>query len=234
MDLENQGNVNQETTVITDTTEKPKKSKKFIFIIGGIALLAVITVFVIINNQNTYKKNLKTVVVEMLDTMATAEKIHGENLVLLQKNIDKYISQEDLRTVMDLSDTEIKDTFGEPLEPLFRNMEVVENNGLYIQEGELSTVIAFTNKWHINNGDFDRMEESKREITDMLQKINNPPNKFQTEYNLALEMYADFDKYLSLAISPEGSFIDYSKDVKTYSDDFLKKYKEFEIRIPTK
>lgn len=69
-------------------------------------------------------------------------------------------------------------------------------------------------------------------VDEKMKLLNNPPEEYKTAYEIAFDMFGNYNQYVSLAESPSGSLVSYKQLANDLASQIIKEQKDFEIRLP--
>lgn len=78
----------------------------------------------------------------------------------------------------------------------------------------------------------DELEKHRETVSDLMRKLQNPPDGFESCYSTVESMYDAYYGLTGLAISPTGSLKSYSEDFRIYDSDLMKYYEKLDTQIP--
>jgi hypothetical protein len=81
-------------------------------------------------------------------------------------------------------------------------------------------------------GKVNSLNINKLEITKEMQKLNNPPKRFQEQYVILSELYLNYGEYMQLALSPKGTISEYKEKTDNLYTQIQNNQSELQIKLP--
>jgi len=210
--------------------EKKNQSNKKRLLLFGIPILSIIILvgayWVIKEIQENkivaYKEDLSDIVGIMVSDLATSEEII--NFYLEAWRLDINAVSDMVGILTDKDTNEIVQI--EMVTPKYIN---TTSNNLTITNG-FQGAIEKIHQIYTEAGDMQTISNNKRIIKDKFSLLKNPPDEHQKLYELVLEIYKDYEKYISLAENPSGSYLSFKDEAQNLSEKVISKIKEYQIR----
>lgn len=170
-----------------------------------------------------YGQKLEQISTDIINSGTTAEEMLNTYSQLWSTAIERDITKEDLKTVLDLSVSDMEEYF---------------NYDFYSQlpvatRGDFNTVIIGTENFYNGTGKVEELQSASSNIESNLKELNNPPEQFQKVYDETLELYANYKEFVSLAESPSGSLLEFNKKFGELSTDIVSSVDKIEVMMPT-
>jgi len=174
--------------------------------------------------EKEYDAEIRLVVYDMFLQAAEAEGMVNMYLKVWKDSIEMTLDKQRLATSMGIHTSQVDAYIGEPTGSGW--------SSYYAFKGNFDDAIRCVSKYHENTGKNDKLVNKKSEIKDKMKELNNPPEKYNKAFDIALELYTLYEKYTDMAISPSGSLVSYSQEAKELSSEIISKYKQFEVMLP--
>lgn len=172
----------------TAVAVKEKRTKKPLIVLAVILALfiAVGALFFFSYQKQTYKTNMRSVLVEISNGAIKAEKI-GNLVVSVWYNSIWQVS-DDTTDQFTKTNGRFNDNFNTSLDRLYENADF--NNSL------------------------NDLRDNQKIVLNYMQKLNNPPKEYEEAYNQLKTIYQDYLIFTQMVISPSGSYATYSDTLK--------------------
>lgn len=155
--------------------------------------------------EQAYALNLNTVTTQMLAGAALSESLCNNTTKVWHNAIyDKY----NIETYKFMEDSN-------------NDGEVDFNDALinlYTNEATVSTV--------------NMLKENKRKVDDLMSDLATPPEKYEKCYDTVTELYKTYSSFTSIAITPTGSYNDYTANFSKLDSDFDSTYNLLNTQLP--
>lgn len=102
-------------------------------------------------------------------------------------------------------------------------------NGKFVDDFNDALSALYTDKDFAKN--IAEIKADQAEIDDLMQKLKNPPKKYQSAYNALKEYYDDYTKFANLVINPSGSLQTFSANFNAYDTQVLNSYNEMKFYL---
>lgn len=184
--------------------QKKKKHKCVIISIFMVALIVVSALGIGVlqkAKELKYYSYMETVSFTMLDGAAKAE--NAGNLIMSVWYNAIYEERNSETDQYTMKNGEFVDDFNDALSGLFAD----ENFSNSISEIELN----------------------QSEVTDLMKKLKNPPNKYEEAYSVLKVYYDNYLKMTKIVISPTGSLNTFSEDFNTYDNNTVDSYEKMKL-----
>lgn len=172
--------------------------------------------------KNKYENDLRNVVDLMLTQSTKAEKMINTYSKVWNTSIKMTISDERMANILNIDTDEVRKYFKS------------DNHGYIAFKGNFQIALNKTYNYFEETGKNGELNSKRDEITHLIRKLNNPPQEYKDAYNVAFEMYSEYENFISLALSPSGSLVTYNQKANELSSKIVTKLKEFEVKLPIK
>jgi hypothetical protein len=208
----------------TINTNKKKIKFKFIIIISIVLIVLFALVGFVVYKKVSYDRYLKeySANFELINYLMLSNASESEKCMNLISKVwyntiyeksdnetDKYTKYSvDYSTIGLGIDYYFYDDFNKSIEKLYLNKE-------------------FSDK--ISN-----IRDSKELISDMMKKIQNPPESYGSAYDTLLELFSVYQEIISLTVNPNGSLTAFNSNKNQKIEKFSSLYEKIKIQIPSK
>ncbi|MDE7193898.1 MAG: hypothetical protein K2O14_08010 [Oscillospiraceae bacterium] len=155
--------------------------------------------------EQTYALNLNSATTQMLSGAALSETICNKTAKVWYDAIYDVVEVDTIKYMRD------KDTY-----------EEVDFNGalknLYEDEAIVSSV--------------ETIKENRQTVDDLMSELATPPEKYAICYDTITDLYKIYTKFTSLAITPTGSYKEYTENFAEIDDDFMTTYNLIQTQLP--
>ncbi|SFJ43160.1 hypothetical protein SAMN04487936_102143 [Halobacillus dabanensis] len=170
-----------------------------------------------------YGAKLEQISTDIVNSGATAEEMLNIYSQFWSTAIERDITKDDLQTVLDISISDMEEYFKydfyDPLPVATR--------------GDFDSVIIGIQNFYNGNGKVEELQSASSKIESNLKELNDPPEKFQKVYDETLELYANYNEFISLAESPTGSLLEFNKKFDELSTNIVSSVDKIEVMMPT-
>lgn len=155
--------------------------------------------------EQEYGSNLNQVSTEMLIGTTYSETLCNKTSSVWYDAINKEINTETLKYTFDSEKKEFVD-FSTAIQCL------------YADEATVATV--------------DLLKENKQKVDDLMSELATPPEKYTVCYSTITDLYKTYSSFASIAISPSGSYKEYTEKVSKLDSDFGSTYDLVKTQLP--
>jgi len=99
-----------------------------------------------------------------------------------------------------------------------------------LAEGEFDTVLNIVK--NAKSGDINSVLKQHQIVTNSIKELKNPPINFKDSYEILLECYEVYDTFVSLSTSPNGSYIEYSRNINSTYETLSSKVNTALLQLP--
>jgi len=174
--------------------------------------------------KNSYENDLRNVVSIMLSESSKAEEMISTYSRGWSYIIKNNMTARDLAELLDIRRNHTTLYF----------KQIVSITSDYLYKGDSQAVIRGISKYYQKIGKNEELELKKDEVASLIRKLNNPPQEYKDAYDIAFELYSNYENYISFALSPSGSLISYNQKANEVSSNIVTKIREFEVKLPLK
>ncbi|MGP4060026.1 hypothetical protein [Halobacillus sp. H74] len=169
-----------------------------------------------------YGAKLEQISTDIINSGATAEEMLNTYSQLWSIAIERDITKDDLKTVLNISVNDMEEYFNYDFyDPLPVSTK-----------GDFDTVIIGTENFYNGTGKVEELQSGSSNIESDLKELNDPPEQFQKVYDETLELYGNYKEFVSLAESPTGSLLEFNKKFSELSTDILSSVDKIEVMMP--
>lgn len=194
---------NQKTSSINSNSSGKKKRKKLLIIIASIvAILAIAAATITVAYQNSieeekvYAENMEEIIVDMLDGAAKAESAGSLFKDVWYNSIwEEHDKKTDKYT---MKNGKFFDDFNDAL-------------------SNLQSDPSFIKK-------INKIENRQQEVIEKMQKLSNPPKKYEAAHQTLQDYYDAFISFTNLVTTPNGSLNSFSEDFNKRDSEVLDQY----------
>lgn len=202
--------------------------KKIYIILSLVLLICGVGGYFIFSTMSSNKKeedyNLKlTSTIKQLETAKS-------NSAIMASTFQEYWGRSIKHNITSKS---IESDLGLPLEKYeslltFSNSDF-DYSGRQIKRGEFNTVLKIVNMAKKN--DISDLNTEHSEISKLVSELKNPPEKYAKQYDALLEIFEQYTNFNSLAVSPTGSYIEYSKSINSLYESLSSKLDTIKLQL---
>ncbi|CAM3734568.1 hypothetical protein GCM10009865_14360 [Aeromicrobium ponti] len=172
------------------------------------------------DNTDDYEIDLQKVVSLMLTQSVSAEEMIGIYSEVWSTSIDITIDDSAMASILNIEYYDVPKYFKS------------DDRGYIAFQGNFEKALSKTQYYFKKPGKSGEIESNREEVTELIKKLNDPPEKYKDAYDIAFEMYSLYEKYITFALSPSGSLMTYNQEANKLSSDLVTKVKEFEVKMP--
>ncbi len=155
--------------------------------------------------EHTYALNLNSAATEMLVGATYSETLCNKVVAVWHDAIFDEVNIETVKYMRD-KDTQEKLDFNGALK------------NLYEDETTISIV--------------DKLKDNKQKVDDLMSDLASPPEKYSVCYGTISDLYKTYSSFTSVAITPTGSYNDYTANVAKLDGDFGSTYDLVKTQLP--
>ncbi|MFB1098287.1 hypothetical protein [Terribacillus sp. JSM ZJ617] len=108
----------------------------------------------------------------------------------------------------------------------------VNPRGEYIGRGDFNAALETVRNVLLSEGIYDSMENAQTTIEDNVKELKNPPEKYRELHEDFEDYYSNHSIYVSLATSPTGSYLTYTRDTSNLLTELGGQYSSLELELP--
>ena len=79
--------------------------------------------------------------------------------------------------------------------------------------------------------DISEIETNQFEVTDLMKKLKNPPQKYEEAYAVLNVYYSNYLKMTKAVVTPTGSLNTFSEEFNTYDNDTVDSYERMRLYL---
>lgn len=202
--------------------------KKFFILIVTLLVILGGSISYYFWNKSTDEKEYHTQLIKLLDDIeysTTESAIIGSSYQeYWGEIIDRSIPLSTISEDLEISEEEI-----EPLLNWANQAYFGGGLGIGLEKGNFDTMITIV---RMANSDATEVALSNHDIvTKNLSLLKDPPAKYEQLYKAVLDLYENYNTFISLSTSPTGSYIEYSKNLNTTFETVQSKLQTARIQI---
>ncbi|MBM7664545.1 hypothetical protein JOC25_001001 [Solibacillus kalamii] len=203
-------------------------NRKIVFLIVTLLVVLGGSISYYFWNKSTDEKEYHKQLIKLLDDIdySTTESavIGGSYQEYWGEIIDRSIPLSTISEDLEISEEEI-----EPLLNWSNQAYFGGGLGIGLEEGNFDTMITIV---RMAKSDATEVALNNHDIvTKNLSLLKNPPAKYEQQYKAVLDLYENYNTFISLSTSPIGSYIEYSKNLNSTYETVQSKLQTAKIQI---
>lgn len=174
--------------------------------------------------KEEYYKNKLTSTLEELEIATTNSAVMASTYQKYWgKSIDSNITSEYIEKDLEIKLTEYESLLN------YNNSQFLNAGIRQVKRGEFNTMLKIVTLAKLE--ELDLLTQELDKVSELVSELKNPPEKYESEYNSLLKIFENYNSFNSLATSPVGSYIEYSKNINSFYETISSKTQTLKLQI---